>query len=305
MSASTDVVLAFAEQTATGVIPGGAWDILSTSTDSISFDQTTVDSQRRSGGSRIAAATIPIGSTASGEITTEFSEDDFDIWLAAAFANDWDTTGATEDVLSVGSIAKQFSIARQYQYNTGGLDIHVLQDTIVSSLGLTMAAQEIIGLTIGFAAGGITTPAASPWASLNAVSANDVAVTCKTMDSVMINNAESNSIISNITFDLTNETRALYDVRQCSPRIQSLGSTSIGGEITAYHDDESEQWFRDSLNGGTSAIEWTINGGTKTYRVVFPKATNGAQGPDTSGDDVTVTWPFSAVDDSPVIYRSK
>ena len=305
MGASSDVILAIAKQTSEGVIATGPYDPLSIATDSITFDQRTVESQRRAGGSRIAGAAIPIGSTASGEITTEFSETVFDWALEGAFANVFDTTGATEDVLTVGNTPTYFTLSRQYPYNTAGLDTHVMQDSIISSLGLTFNAEEIIGLTVGFAAGGITTPALPPWSLLNPAATEDILVTCKTLDSVKIGGVESNSIISGITFDLTNETRALYDVRQCSPRLQSLGDATIGGEISAYHDDESEQWFRDALVGGTNSIEWNIVGSTKTYRIEFPEATNAAQGPDTSSEDVTVSWPFSAVNSSPVIYRSK
>lgn len=305
MSDSGLIELGYKRQTTKGVAATGAFQSLPNNNDSISFEQQTVTSGRRAVG-RLSGAPIPVGVSATGEIQSEFSELIFDEFLEGAFAAAFDTSDPDDDTLQVGNDQVLFTLVRHYPYITNpALRYHVLVDCVVSSLSLTMQSRQIIGLTVGFAAGDIQTPTAAPYTSLDAPLAKKSLVGGNSVKSVKFDGSEINSIITQVDLDFSNNVREVFDVRDTNPAEQTLSTAEIGGTITALHDAESEAWFRKAVAGDLAAVEVAIEGETTTYRFDYPSVSQSASGPDGSSDDVTVSMPFGVQATSPVLYRSK
>jgi len=313
MSSSALAVIAVAIQTAQGTIATGNYQALAINSDGLTGSTNTVQSGRKST-SRLAGAALPAGFEAAGEIQCEFSEEMFDDLMPAYFASQWDTTGATEDFITLGTEPVYFTVVKYFPYveSADGTDLtrqyHVYQDCILSGMSWNMEARSIIGFNLSVAASEITFPTTAPWGApanlLPPVDKNSL-VTCSSVEDVLIGGVSSTSIIPSFSIDMTNNVRAAYDVRSCSPAEQTLDTASISGNINMLHDFDNELLFRNALNNQTEELEMQWKGETKTYRLVVPTATNTTSGPDTSNDDVSLDLPWAAINTSPTLYRSK
>ena len=163
MSSSALATIAVAIQTAQGTIATGNYQALAVNSDGLTGATNTVQSGRRST-SRLAGASLPAGFEAAGEIQCEFSEEMFDDLMPSYFANQWDTSGATEDFITLGTTPVYFTVVKFYPYITDPtLQYHVYQDCILSGMSWNMEARSIIGFNLGVAASRITFPTTAPW----------------------------------------------------------------------------------------------------------------------------------------------
>lgn len=307
MASSDLVVLAMKRQTALGTIATGAYDTMPRINDGLTGANTTVQSQVSTGVNRIGGADIQVGFEAGGEITSEFRKDIFNEVLAGAYASDWDTTDAVEDKLVVGITPIYFTVVKQFPFMSAAKQHYVYQDCVISAVTITLAQGQIISFNFTIQAGKLTRPAVAPWTTLNPAPATDTLVVCKSLLDVRVDGNTVNSVVTNASLTLTNTINALYDARNCDPAEQTLGVAAVSGTFDAYTDDESDDWFVNALTGAGASVGFTVRAEDKTYRFELPAVANNSSAPDTSNDQVTSQYAFSAVNSGnpPEIYMTK
>lgn len=307
MAASTDdVVVAYAVQVDKDTAASGAYTALKKQSGGFTADVAEVGGGSTSG-QRLADAPRRGRKTISGTFEFEFGETIFDDLLASALAGTWTSTGGGEDKLEIGTSNTYLSIAVFRPYLESTRQYRLYTGCQVSSVSFSFPQDGIIGMSMGLSAANESKPATAPWASLVQPAATEGLRTCDALTSLKIQDTEVGSIVPSVSLELQNDTRELFDVRQCDPAEIILGSATLQGTIEAYHDDESDQWEVDADTGTLYSVEIDVQGSTKLYRFVVPSATNRAPGADDSGDDVTVTLPFGAVNGAelPAIYREQ
>lgn len=275
---------------------------------------------RRSGGFTTTATEIEEGSLSSkrladapsiGRRTTAaqfeftFREEVFDDFLRSAFASAWVAGAAGVTTLELATTPVYLTFAVQTSYlNTSTRHFTLYTGCVVTSLSFAMPQEGFIALTIQISAANKTYPATAPWTSLVDPAAKSPLKTCTALTSLRIDAVEIGSVVSQVDLSVQNVTEEIFDVRQCDPKEIILGSATIGGTISAYHDDESDQWSKDADAETLYAVDFTISGETIDYLFSIPSATNRSTGPDASGENVTVSLPFGAVTTAPVITRT-
>jgi len=308
MSSSSLVQIAIARQTALGVPATTGFVALPKASDGLTGTVNTVESSVSTGVNRISGTALPTGFTFAGDIGSEFREEIWDEVLAGVAGSDWDLTGATEDVLTIGTNPIYFTVVKFYPYNSIGKQTDQYQDCVISNISITTAQQEIVGFTFGIAASTLTRPAAPPWGDGNSPDeppVKNTLLTCNALTGVEIKGTEVPSIVQSADINIQNTINAIFDARQCSVKEQSIGTAAISGTVSMFHDDDSDVYFDDALNNVAGSVQLTLAGETKVYRFFMPNVVNTSPGPDTSGDDVTIAYPWSVADQSPEIYRTK
>lgn len=309
MSSASDASLYIIEETVAGTIPTtGNLNEMAFSSFSLTAAPTfTQSSLIRS--NRIAPDSIKTGDEVQGTISSEFSEDTFDLLLAAGMSNNWDTSGATVDTLEVGDIDKTFTILEEWGYLSEALKRHVYPQCQVGSFSITVQNEEIVGIEFTIAGKsvqfpttdlvGLTKVPASPNSSLNA---------CQDTTNIQIDGAPINTVINSVSVEVNNNIRAIKGLGVCGPQRFTKGLAQVGGTAELFHDDESELLYRKSVNNESSSLSFSLAAPAgKVYTFTFPKVKMEVPGPTAEGQDsdVTLSANYTVVDQTPTITRTR
>lgn len=305
---SSNIVYAYALQVDATTAATGVYTALKRRSGSFTSSIADIDDGEISS-TRLADAAGAGRQTHAGSFEFNFRELVLDDFIRSAFASDWVASGA-DDIISLAKAPVYLTVVVETSYLDQATR-HYTQyvGCTVSSLGLTFPQDGYIGMTVELSAASKLYPATAPWASLVDSDNKQKMRTCTALDSILLATtdadplAEVNSIVSDLDVTITNATEELFDVRQCDPKEISLGSATINGNLSAYHDDESDQWYRDADESEETKLAWTWRGETTSYTMSIPQASNKSAGYDPSGTTVAVTLPFGAQTSLPSITR--
>lgn len=310
MSAN-ETSLYYALEATRGVSPVGAYQELAFSGETLTASLQTTQSNLITA-DRLTRGLINVGIESGGAITSEMSQDTFDELLSGAFCADWDLTGPTVDVLSIGALDKTYTIFKRYGY-LADVDKrhHQFQGMQVGNFNLTATYGETVGVEFTMAGQDVVFPTdagtnavattltpANPSNSMNA---------CSDLANVNFGGVPLNSIVSSITMQIGNNLSSLSGLGQCTPQRQTKGFAEVTGTIEAFHDDASENFFRDAINSTENSFDFSLAGPTKTYTIkvpVFLSTTDSAQA---SGSNTTntITLNYTAIRQSITIERTR
>ncbi len=305
---SSNVVYAYALQVDATTPATGVFTALRRRTASLTSTIADIDDGEISS-NRLADAPGAGRQTHAASFEFNFRELVLDDLLRSAFASDWVVAGVNE-TLSLGKAPVYLTIVTETSY-LGDATRHYTQYTgcTVSSLNMTFPQDGYIGMSVDVSAATKTYPTAAPWSSLVDADNKQKLRTCTALTEVQLATttagalAEVASIVTDVDFTLTNATEDLFDVRQCDPKEIVLGTATIAGNINAYHDDESDQWYKDADDTEEMKTRWIWKGETTTYQFDVPQGTNKSPGFDTSSTTVAVNLPWGAVTQSPTITK--
>ena len=304
---STDIVYAYAVQVDADTAATGTFTSLKRRSGTFTSAVADIDDGEQSSG-RLADAPGAGRKSHTASFEFSFRELVYDDIIRSAFASDFVTSGSN-DILSLAKAPVYFTFIVYNPYLEAARQYTQYVGCTVTSLGFTFPQDGYIGLTVDIGAANKTYPATQPWATLVDAAAKtkirfcaadaSIKLATKTADAL----AEVGSIVNQISFNLSNASEELSDVRQCDPSQILLGAATVSGDINAYHDDESDQWHRDADDVEETKIQWQWECETTTYRIDIPRATNKSPGQDPSGTTVAVNLPWGAVSDSPTITK--
>ena len=261
---------------------------------------------------RLVQSLIKTGIEAGGAITSEMSEDTFDSLLEAAMCSNWDTSGATVDTLSVGDEDHTYTINKKFNYlDDNDKKVHQFTGMQVGNFNLTATYGETVGVEFTFGGSKVEFPTDAEFNAV-ATSVTPSAATasinaCSDLADVKIGGVAINSIISSISMQVNNNLRSLSGIGSCEPQRQGKGFAEISGTMEAFHDDATEQLFRDAINSTENSFEFSMQGPSKTYTVkvpVFLSQTDSAQASGSNTDN-TISLNYTAIRDSITIERTR
>lgn len=310
MSAN-ETQLSLLREVTRGVPLAGAYQELAFSGETLTASLQTTQSGLITA-NRLVQSLIKTGIEAGGAITSEMSEDTFDSLLEGAMCSTWNTAGPTVDVLSVGTDDHTWTIFKRFGYLADtDKQIHQFGGMQVGNFNLTATYGETVGVEFTFGGSKVEFPTAAEHTAIATSTVPSAATAsvnaCSDLADVRIGGAPINSIISSITMQINNNLRSLSGIGSCEPQRQAKGFAEISGTMEAFHDDATEQLFRDAINSTENSFEFSMQGPTKTYTVKVPVFLSQTDSPQASGSntDNTVSLNYTAIRDSISIERTR
>lgn len=249
----------------------------------------------------------------SASFEMDFGSDIHDLFLRSAFASDWVTDydsggigSVGEDGLIIGSAPVYMTFVVYAPYLAATTEYTVYTGCQVTSAEFTFPKDGagVVGLTINLGVANKTTPATAPWSQLDPAPAAVKLKTCEVLE-VLLDDVAVPSIIDSLDFSITSENESVYDIRQCDAAEVLLDNAEAGGTMVLLHDDDSETLQRAAGTNMKVEIQIDAPSTDTDYRIVLPTSVNNSPGPDFTADNVSVTIPYGATTDSPVIFRTQ
>jgi hypothetical protein len=202
---------------------------------------------------------------AGGDIVAVLRDADYDAFLESAMLNTW--SGA--NVLKVGTTPKFFSI-EDYAATTGVDQSRLFTGMTVSTLGVSVAPNQMITATYGMVGKDMTLPATTEEKTQDP--ASGAAPFDAYSGSIGIGNvggASSVAIITGLDFTLTNSFAPTFVVGSDSAPQLEVGRAEVEGTISAYF--ENAALINRFLNETETEIDVTVGDGTNTMNFNFPR----------------------------------
>lgn len=205
----------------------------------------------------------------AGDIVVDLRKGDFDPFLESVMLNTWVDSGSN-DYLLVGTTPKYFSIE---DYSADIDQSRLFTGQTVSTMGISIAPNQMVTTTFGMVGKGMSLPATSAEKTQDAASTN--APFDAYSGDLQIGNNEaglaSSAIITQIDFNVTNSFAPTFVVGSDEAPALEVGRAEITGSFSAYFDNAN--LINRFLNETESAISVSVNDptGTNPYTFLFPR----------------------------------
>jgi len=205
----------------------------------------------------------------AGDIVCDLRKGDFDPFLESVMLNTWTDSG-TSDYLTVGTTPKYFSIE---DYSADIDQSRLFTGQTVSTMGISIAPNQMVTTTFGMVGKGMSLPAATAEKTQDAASTN-APFDAYSGDLQIGNNVAglaSSAIITQIDFNVTNSFAPTFVVGSDEAPALEVGRAEVTGSFSAYFDNAN--LINRFLNETESAISVSVNDptGTNPYTFLFPR----------------------------------
>lgn len=209
----------------------------------------------------------------AGDIVVDLRKGDFDPFLESVMLNVW-TDDGTNDYLLVGQTPKYFSIE---DYSADIDQSRLFTGQTVSTMGVSIAPNQMVTTTFGMVGKGMSLPAATAEKTQDAASTNapfdaySGNMLLANQGVTLASPANDLPIVTQIDFNVTNSFAPTFVVGSDETPALEVGRAEVTGTFSAYFQDET--LINRFLNETESAISVSVNDptGTNPYTFLFPR----------------------------------
>lgn len=313
MADSTQVEIAYIEETTFGTAPGGAYQQVRHTGGSLGAStSTTRSSEVRSDAQR--GQTVRTNFEPSATINMELSGKTFDDWIEAVLRGTWETiddVNQNNDAIDNGGIAaadydmrlqngtedRSFTLELNHQDVASGASYRVIKGAKVGQFSLDLSTNSLVTGSFNFTAKSYDVQDTAVSTSVDSAPDTSIFNVVDNIEKVLIDGVEISGAVSNFTISANANARRLNALGVLGSFDIGMGSMDLTGSITFYLDTDTFQRLKDYVDFKKMAlgIEVLAEDGNR-YAIHFPKiaVTNepgNVPGPD---EDVQLQFDYSA-----------